>query len=406
MIPAYIIGTAGVGFMVYCGSSKSDTYNNTTEMVFFGIVFFVISILTYFIYELITSRKWRAVFKSVKQLPILVGLLVVTFFAMKIITVKANEFRIEPENVKYIELKDISGYYFDDYDFGWEKLDKKVYDSKCIEMVADVYNNYFYADNENISAESYYLYSDVTYCSISVKQNGLIHNRYIFIPGDVLSELLKVIVSQNDMSIDKYIPKDTRRITFSTRYSELTNEQMRQLYECMKTEIDENDNLFDVLLTSSSYCADVLQINNYGNYYMNYELPLSYKTPKSLELLSEFIRENNDDVDLDEFEEVISGDSFYGGEINISIKYDESCDAISTWIDADNIELFSDGEIVDIIQKYGKRGCATGENTIIFRADVYLSADNLQLFEVYDLTDEGMEEFVKLFGEFYKYYYE
>ena len=68
-------------------------------------------------------------------------------------------------------------------------------------------------------------------------------------------------------------------------------------------------------------------------------------------------------------------------------------------------------ELAEILDKYGQKGCAAGAGTVIMKGYVYLEDyDDYYLtgsdyfYEVYSLSDEGMELFKEICTEIGEYW--
>lgn len=395
IIPAYILGTLGIGFI--------------PAENFYGIVFFVVCILMYFIYELLTSRKWHAVLKSIKQLPILIGLLLVTFFAVKIISSQINSYRIDAEKVQYIEIKDVQFYSYLSDDFDWESIDRKIDDYQCIKELADACNAALDADADAMHFNHEY---DTVDCILAIKENGTIYNRSVSISSSVLSDAMRQITAQNNISLEKYLPEDLNNITLEINDCTLSPDKIKELYKCLKSDIEENNNFIEVMMTSWRYAVNYMYIGYSGpDYYKWREIPISYNTPKTLELLSQLVEEVYN-IEHETYWERVNDIFSYGGYIDLAtidiyIKTDDGLYTYDLWFDSDDIidDIYNSSKITEILNRYGQKGCATGENTVIisgyasFEYDENHEADNMQFLDVYSLTDEGMKQFIDVCNE-------
>lgn len=409
MIPAYLCGTVGAGFLLYYFNYRKyyvSVYYEK-EYLFFGIVFMAVSILLYFIYELLTARKWRAVLKSFKQLPVLVVLVAATFFVLKFVTYRIEAYRIDTDEVKYIEIKEIS-YLSEDFEKEWDKLDRKIYDSEYIDKIADIYNKQ--ADR----TEDAYTTAAETQCEISVKQGGAVYNRIVYIPDYLLSDIIDMIDEHNGWTAGMQLPEYSAGMYLEMNMGviEFDSSQTEQIYNCLKREIEENNNLMNVFMTDWEYEIATMYVNQRldlrDSYYLTYGIPISYKTPETLGLLSDFAGGGEN---LEDFITAIGECDNANGEMTINVITKDEIEAFWVNIYSGDDVLGRYAELAEILDKYGQKGCAAGAGTVIMKGYVYLEDyDDYYLtgsdyfYEVYSLSDEGMELFKEICTEIGEYW--
>lgn len=389
MTAAYLCGLAGVGFItIYFRNYRSQTY------LFYAAVMFVMALLVYVVYELLTSHKWSMVGRSLKQLPILAGLLIISFVSVRLVVYKINNYNIVPERTRYIEIDDVSSSYaIDSYNIEWDKLDRKIYDKDCIYAIADAY-----AKNNN--SQTYTdVYTDVTTCTVNIHQDGHNYRRTVELTPDVLSRVAYCITQNNDSLSGNYIKKYSNGSYIDTTYSSsgFENSQVREIYDCLKEEIEENNNLLDVLFTEYGCTIGTLYINyqdsDNGTDYTVQRIPISYKTPKALDLLVKYSKPT---MSLEDYLDTMESGKFSSTSLLVGKLDNKDSSYSQWWIDYSNSNLKSYIKLIQIIEKYGKKGCVSDENAVIINGYIYVTQDNADeqynsLCGIYTLSDEGMK---------------
>ena len=394
MVSAYLCSLVGVGFLM----SYFTNYGSMAHL-FYAAVMFVVAVLVYIMYELLTSHKWSMVGRSLKQLPILVILIAVTFAAMKIVVYGINSYRIVPERTQYIEIEDVASYQLDNYDIDWDKLDRKIYDADCISAIADEYND---------DTEDYYDMS--TRCVVTVYQDGHRYKRNVNIKPKTLSKVAYCITKRNDSLSGNYLKKYTNNSYVDMEFISLDNSQVHAIYDCIKEEIEQNNNLLDVIMTDYSstigtlYIGYVYQPDILSQEYQQQRLPISYKTPKTLELLVNYAKST---VSYEEFLDIVHDKRFESATMSVGALPADKAFISQYWFDyvSHNTDLYYN--LLQIIGKYGKKGCVTDDNAVIIGACAYYNSTNSDekyatLYGIYSLSDEGMELFMKACEEINK----
>ncbi len=396
MVAAYLCSLAGVGFLIiYFDNAGSPA------QLFYAAVMFVLAVLVYIMYELLTSHKWSMVARSLRQLPVLVILTVLTFAAMKIVVYSINSYKIVPERTQYVEIEEVSSYLFDNYDIDWDKLDRKIYDADCINAIADEYN-----DKE----QNYY--NITTSCVVTVHQDGHNYRRNVNLKPDTVSRAAYYITKRNDSLSGNYLKKYTNNSYVDLDFSQasLESSQVHAIYDCIKEEIEENNNLLDVIMTEYSstigtlYISYMYQPDAFTQDYQQQRVPISYKTPKTLDLLIKYAKST---VSYDEYLDIIHDKGFESATMSVGALPADKAFISQYWFDysSRNIDLYYN--LMKIIGKYGKKGCATDDNAVIISTCAYYNdtdsdEKDVTLYGIYSLSDEGMELFMKACEEINK----
>ena len=153
------------------------------------VILYIIVIVIYFLYEIITTRKWKNLVKALPGLAIVAVLNLALYGAMFGLAAIEKSFSPEPEDIDYIQVMSRDNYSSSYYDFNEYALREtsniKIYDEDAIAIVAEALEktiededdmfayDYYYDDVAPIGSTSY-----VEYHSITVKINAGLTTKY------------------------------------------------------------------------------------------------------------------------------------------------------------------------------------------------------------------------------------
>ena len=314
MIPAYLFGIIGIFFflqLVFRFTWESD-YSYDIEISYYWGMFsmIILSLLAYVIYELITTRRWRKVAQSFKQLPILAGIIVGTAFLVWGGTTIALKREVNADKMKYIEISSLEGLEWLD-----TKGNVKIKDEEIFEIIDRAYNDQM---EEFYTGYGYWESYEV---SIGINQGGFTFYRVVHINSEDMDELRKAYLEEtysdgavlklpaynsSEMSVDVYMDYDIEwDIYENTLYKALREDLMDvPYYDVINVEKDE------VLCYVSIYIYSGSFVNGKR---LDVTIPVSKKTPKAFEYAIEGFVDNGDAVleEALEFFDVIADDTEY-----------------------------------------------------------------------------------------------
>lgn len=102
---SFLVSLAGTGIVLQL-MVQSAEIDNFIDNYYYAVIWYVVAIVVYFVFELITTRKWECVKKSIATLPIVVALNIIFIVGMNMGVNKYNSRVISPDKIKYIELSD------------------------------------------------------------------------------------------------------------------------------------------------------------------------------------------------------------------------------------------------------------------------------------------------------------
>lgn len=398
---ALVFSTIASVFLVEC-----VWYGYTDEFeIFMAVLFYVLAFVVYFMYELITTRKWKSVAKSVRQLPFFVGMTAAIFAVISAISINGNSYRMDAENAEYIKVIAISRFWGAEYFLEDEDFPVEIESMELKKLIADAYNRE--ADGTGSDTQI----GDI---AVAVRENGITRKRYVYLGESVFETLLGEIYSSLGIDVSEKLPEikagDSRyRIYLYWNIEtpcELTAEETRKVYDTLRSEILESENPagFFNEVRDKTVCTLGLSVNNgYGE--SGIELPISVKTPETFRLIQEIIAENKQSVSFDRLYEENFGNALDGVEVNgrISVysdKYDKTVyygiTSADTGESAQNMLL----PVYEILKKYNPDGDVSGKNVVVESSGWY-NGEYKASFGVYNLSDEDMAKLWNIIAEYY-----
>ena len=263
-------------------------------MAYFGVVvLLIISLIIYFVYDLITNKKFKSFIKSVKQLPIFLGLVVVAAIALMLYINNEKEWRPEAKEIDGLE------FYKVDYLYsflGVEKIeveDDEIY--KIIEKAyarqieGDVLEDYYIYDEEY---DTYYREVDYAYHEdlvVGIKENGLSRYRRIYFLKEEYDKIVKACAKvMEDEGENIKLPRyDNTYIYINPAHMELTDASKNKVYNCLKEEL-ETVSWNDILVVDESWIDYIsIHIDSDTDRSRNIQIPITDRLPKTKDLLIE-----------------------------------------------------------------------------------------------------------------------
>lgn len=322
MIPAYVFALLSLYFILYAVILEEPD----SEYIFLATLFLIISILVYFIYELITTRRWRSVGKSAKQLPIFIGIVVFTGFSIWGGTTFALKRDISADEIKYIEVEHI------DRLGELAKNDKvTIKDENTNQIIEKAYKRQL----ENYLEGRYYLCYEGEGITVGINQGGATFYRIVYLTEKEMDAFMDAYVdSLRDGEVKLELPKYSKIDYLYLSLDLLDESQLEDLYEVLREEL-KTVNYADLISPDYNEVAAYLSIENYDDLYDDYmycSVPISDATPKTKAVLISMLYQNETKTDNRYIIDYLTGlDNYTDIEVNLDI----------TIVSKDDIESYS-----------------------------------------------------------------
>ncbi|MGN0374652.1 MAG: hypothetical protein ACI4EN_04065 [Butyrivibrio sp.] len=307
MIPAYLFSLAGIYSVLYTNIWDVE-YN--IDYYFSALVFFIISILAYFIYELITTRRWKSVGKSAKQLPVFAGIVIVSGLLIWAIPTAAMNRKVEADKMQYIEVGYVDR-------IGYFSLDEKIVIKapEAFGIIEEAYEEQLDSFKNSLD----YQKSDMV--EVGINQGGTTFYRKIYLDSSDMDILMQHYVEAiKDEKVKINLPKYSNNLyIYLSVYDYLDEQQIKRLYETLALEL-KNVDYADVISANYDETLTYIKIESYDyNQSYNISVPISDATPKTESLLISMMRQNGEENNnntyfeklLDEFRELEEYESLY-----------------------------------------------------------------------------------------------
>lgn len=287
---------------------------------YYAIISAVIAVVVYFLFELITTRKWECVRKSIKTLPLVLVLDVIYIGSMYAGITSYKNRAVNPENIRYIEVEKIS-WDVDGYSLRFD-------DSEVIEAVCECINTY---EADRSYSRGWYG-TDVKF----VERNNA-YTRYVRIDERTMGMLYAEYILDNQCLDSAF---DTSNLTGCYGYE--GTKPVISLFNTYVEEVGSGDKLMYMMNVEEAFVV--------GSFYMadkNISFPISYRTP---ETFNDFISTVSGKTyffgDFDEAVEWMgqsAGDLKYDYLTYVSIESADTKDTVGFWLyEYDNYELLCD----------------------------------------------------------------
>ncbi len=384
---ALIFSTVASASVIFC------IQNDWEEgVVFVAVLFYVLSVVVYFLYELITTRRWRSVARSVRQLPLLLGLTAAAFIGMSVIAFRANSYRMDPEGGEHMEIIGTVGMY--EYESLFDNLEFPV-EIKSAELRKSIAEEY----NMDMDQQKYDYYGQV---AVSVGEGMFARRRHVYLGKDIFYKVLNEIYKGID--IQEKLPefnkgKNELYMTWNGRSPcNWSYDDTVRIYSALREEIIGSDDMLRAIIDfgGANICTITLNGEDAAE---ALRLNVNQHTPRTFRLIQDIVKERQADSFADAAKELLSGgDIEILGNISV-LAGDETCSSYFYWYDGDednNIDLLMN--IYEIIKKYEPYGDVNGKNVFIENMAVsrYLNGGEetnfRATFGVYNLSDSDMKE--------------
>lgn len=287
---------------------------------YYAIIGVVISAVVYFIFELITTRKWECVRKSLKTLPVVLVMDVIYIGSMYAGITSYRNRTVNPENIRYIEVEKLS--------WNVDENSLRFDDREVIEAVCECINTY---ESDRSYSHGWYG-TDVKF----VERNNS-YTRYVRIDERTLGMLYSEYILDNQLLGSAF---DTSDLTGCYGYE--GTKPVISLFNTYVEEVGNGDRLMYMMNVEEAFAV--------GAFFMggkNISFPISYRTP---ETFNDFISTVSGKTffygDFDEAVEWMgqsAGDLKYDYYTYVSIESNDTRDTVGFWMyEYDNHELLFD----------------------------------------------------------------
>ncbi len=318
MIPAYFFSLIGTYFLLDTTMNKSYEI----EMYFVAVVWYVVALLVYFIYELITTRRWRKVGISARQLPIFVGIVIISGLSIGLGTYLSMNREISVEDIEYIEIEPLEGTaYFSGQD------SVVIRDEEIYKLIKEAYENQI----DDYYGE-YYSYYEENEVFVGINQGGLTFYRKVYLNSLDMEKLMTVYVNTLDNSGKNVeLPEyDSHNMDLYLEIDGLSEQQVTELYDILQEEAQSLS--YRELFNLDEYSVmSQLSIFNYNDYSASWDeivIPISDITPKSKAYLLSALFEEANNIDVKEYDYLFEEDSaIVGIDMNFTVVTKESTES-------------------------------------------------------------------------------
>ena len=308
MLPAYVVGLFSVGFglnIVFRAIWSREYNNNPAEsMYYYGLIItLVLSAVLYLLCELIVTKSWSEVKRSIKYLPILVATILFSGLVIFLgINASINR-EVDADKIKYIEF---AGWCVEEYAWygkeyvQYDKADKvKIVDEQLFEAVEEAYSNHI--DNYLTTGKNELYYCSAEYGRINyghvvgINQGGTTFYRLISFEHDINEYIESLYVFNVNEKNGKFILPDyddVAEIGLSGLSGVSFNE--KEIYNLLKEDL--NTTLYsEIREVSDEELLCYATIYFEGEIYTRARIPISVKTPKTYKyIMNEIASINNE----------------------------------------------------------------------------------------------------------------
>lgn len=363
--------------------------------LFFVFMFYVLAIVIYFMYELIITRKWKAVVKSAKQLPVNIAIAAVILIFIIVHTESENSYRINPDKAD-IKVSEITGYGMGMDTLLGVALPARIVSDEARQLVADSYND-----------KEYYSNRVVGYIVATVREKGISHRRSIYLDERAFKSVVNDIMDNNEVDLKKLVPEldSGTRVSISWNWYmsgiHLENKECIAIYKTLRDEILDGGNIAGLLIApDKAICYVWIYSIGIGHY--ECEIPVSTATPRTLDYIMQLLFAKEDLVGFVEmYDEYAKAGDGYNKEIDCGFTlYSEKLKI------SNEFYLERDGEswedVRDILAKYDRKGSVNNDNAVVVSGNAYYYNEDedegheMLAFGIYNLSDEDMAKLVEI----------
>lgn len=309
-------------------------YENTAMMIFYIVISYIAVILGMFLYELLTTKNIRNALRSLKSIPLVIGLNVLIFLLLICSFGHYRNLRLDEEkidSINIISLGHISDYnynsnsYFEAMMARYDFTEKELISLLCTAFndYADMYNDYIDGKRETLYNMDF---------SIAVEFHGKSnYTFYLKLDAKTADQFYKLLYSNQEFyNIYMELPELTEKdnIYFSNSRETTINEAFtKDLYECLKEELAKGEiHPKKWIQVIDTYGIGYITVSKYiDSVYYELRVPINLTVPKTYQKLLDYYTETHgEDLEsfldsLQHFEETFANSSYDKSDDNINL---------------------------------------------------------------------------------------
>lgn len=309
-------------------------YDNTAMMVFYIVISYIAVILGMFLYELLTTKNIRNAVRSLKSIPLIIGLNALIFFLLIFSFGHYRNLRLdekEIDSVNIISLGYISDYYYNQSSYFEAMMSKYDFTEKeLISLLCTAFNDYADMYNDYMDGKRETLYN--TDFSMAVEFHGKSnYTFYLKLDAKTADQFYNLLYSNQEFyNIYMHLPELTERDSiYFSNFSESNIDQafIKELYECLKTELSEGGiHPKQWIQVINNYGIRYITVSKYiDSIYYELRVPINLTVPKTYQKLLDYYAETHDgDLEsllatLQNFEETVTDSSHNENDDNVNL---------------------------------------------------------------------------------------
>ncbi len=295
-VPAFCLTAVGTMIlaMYYLNGSMPE------DSDWFWIMFvYAVAIVVYFLYELITIKKWKALGGAAKTLPILILANVLLYLATMIpVNVLRNDFK-DASQVSAVYVRDY-GSYDSTQESGWKQAGF-IEDHEFVETVVSAYNDtltlhYHYPNKNDVGLweieldNGYRLFRNI---AVTFVVNGHQEQRSLYVSPEqytFMQEKLYGLAREGAVQLEfpSFVPGNSSFYCSQSivDYTNLTDSQMELIYRIWKREVGTYENYSRFM--DEDYVAEFVLYKGKARFIFK----ISKNTPETMQALIETVNEN------------------------------------------------------------------------------------------------------------------
>ena len=414
MVPSFMCALIAIwGFLesTLNGEANAVTY-------FVVVVLIIISVAIYFIYDLITNKKARSFIKSVKQLPIFFGVIIVTTIIIGGAATSERNWEPNKDEITKVEIYEFE--YLYSY-FGIEKIE--IEDARAIEIIVDAYNRQM-KEHDN-DADSIYIHGtgyeyEHNRLIVGIKEGWTTKYKSIGFTEKENEELLSIsakAVKKNGYSISLPRFNDYHTDIYCSRMP-MRNGYGKRLYDCLRDEIKDMD-IAEVMNDDNENAIDYVHIYinpSYGGTPRDITIPVGDNLPKTRKLITQlgyeytqYYKKQDESLDgvsdFDVFEEWVEK-NISKGEKTTSIYMDyvlTDCDLdreVYCYVE-DTLNNAESRKIFELLHKIIEESKNEKEDYVTVYMELNVPDENDELWHIivaYKVSEETAKEYMDFIG--------
>lgn len=364
IIPAFIISI--VGTVLWIHNIKYCVDQEPTN-VFKVFIWYILALLVYFIYELITTRRWSKTVSSVKQLPIIVALNIILAILLLFAFDRVTKELPTSQEITAIRIEELP---VDAYIYNGNKK-VSITSDIAKELVATNLKEEMEAFLDNPCAD-YGANGNEQQTTLAIETDSKVIHRIVYMSEAEVNTLLKELTKSKGYNTKKNVlPKYHSSLDlYSSNYS-FSGMDCVDLYKNLVEEYGTIDNMEDLIhLNEMDQFESINVYSDKDDDY--YYLPITWKTPKTVTLLSEYVNSLYPDFQISSEKLLDDSWKYYSLFYSFELWVDGTCyyanyDMES--VDGENLEDLSLA-FEKILSGHEEDRVTTDENILVIQYDL------------------------------------